>query len=81
MDIQPETPWDSAPDVSARIVTAIGRIATVLRAGMKIYLARMPCNFRQASAIMRPRLRDHAAPIQERWQSGRMYLTRNQAYG
>lgn len=34
MDIQPETPWDSTPDVSARIVTAIGRIATVLRAGM-----------------------------------------------
>jgi len=44
MDIQPETPWDSTPDVSARIVTAIGRIATVLRAGMKIYLARMPVN-------------------------------------
>ena len=34
MDIQPETPWDSTPDVSARIVTAIGRVATVLRAGM-----------------------------------------------
>lgn len=34
MDIQPETPWDSTPDISARIVTAIGRIATVLRAGM-----------------------------------------------
>ena len=34
MDIQPETPWDNTPDVSARIVTAIGRIATVLRAGM-----------------------------------------------
>lgn len=34
MDIQPETPWDRTPDVSARIVTAIGRIATVLRAGM-----------------------------------------------
>ncbi|WP_229455317.1 MarR family winged helix-turn-helix transcriptional regulator [Massilia sp. KIM] len=34
MDIQPETPWDSTPDVSARIVTAIGRIATVLRSGM-----------------------------------------------
>ena len=34
MDIQPETPWDSTPDISARIVTAIGRIATVLRSGM-----------------------------------------------
>jgi DNA-binding MarR family transcriptional regulator len=34
MDIKPETPWDSTPDISARIVTAIGRIATVLRSGM-----------------------------------------------
>lgn len=34
MDIQPETPWDSTPDVSARIVTAIGRIASVMRSGM-----------------------------------------------
>lgn len=34
MDIQPETPWDSTPDVSARIVTAIARIASVLRSGM-----------------------------------------------
>jgi DNA-binding MarR family transcriptional regulator len=34
MDIQPETPWDSTPDISARIVTTIARIATVLRAGM-----------------------------------------------
>lgn len=34
MDIQPETPWDSTPDISARIVTAIARIATVLRSGM-----------------------------------------------
>lgn len=34
MDIQPETPWDGTPDISARIVTAIGRIASVLRSGM-----------------------------------------------
>ncbi|MCD2518451.1 winged helix DNA-binding protein [Massilia sp. G4R7] len=34
MDIEAETPWDSTPDISARIVTAIGRIATVLRSGM-----------------------------------------------
>lgn len=34
MDIKPETPWDSTPDVSARIVTAIGRIASVMRSGM-----------------------------------------------
>lgn len=34
MDIKPETPWDGTPDISARIVVAISRIASVLRAGM-----------------------------------------------
>lgn len=34
MDIQPETPWDGTPDVSARIVTAIARIASVMRSGV-----------------------------------------------
>jgi DNA-binding MarR family transcriptional regulator len=34
MDIKPETPWDKTPDVSARIITAIGRIASVMRSGM-----------------------------------------------
>lgn len=34
MDVQPETPWDSTPDISARIVTSIGRIASVMRSGM-----------------------------------------------
>jgi DNA-binding MarR family transcriptional regulator len=34
MDIQPETPWDGTPDVSSRIVTAIGRIGGVLRSGV-----------------------------------------------
>jgi DNA-binding MarR family transcriptional regulator len=34
MDIQPESPWDGTPDISARIVVAISRIASVLRAGV-----------------------------------------------
>jgi len=34
MDISPETPWDATPDLSARVVTAIARIASVMRAGM-----------------------------------------------
>ena len=34
MDIKPETPWDGTPDVSARIVTTIGRIASVMRSGV-----------------------------------------------
>ena len=34
MDIKPETPWDGTPDISARIIVAITRVASVLRAGM-----------------------------------------------
>jgi len=34
MDLLPETPWDATPDLSARIVTAMARLASVLRAGM-----------------------------------------------
>lgn len=34
MDIKPETPWDGTPDVSARIITAISRIASVMRSGV-----------------------------------------------
>ncbi|MEC5161172.1 DNA-binding MarR family transcriptional regulator [Janthinobacterium sp. CG_23.3] len=34
MDIKPETPWDGTPDISARIIAAISRVSSVLRAGM-----------------------------------------------
>lgn len=34
MDIKPETPWNGTPDVSARIITAISRIASVMRSGV-----------------------------------------------
>ena len=34
MDITPETPWDNTPDISARIIVAISRVSSVLRAGM-----------------------------------------------
>jgi len=34
MDITPETPWDGTPDVSSRVIVAISRLSTVLRAGM-----------------------------------------------
>jgi DNA-binding MarR family transcriptional regulator len=34
MDTKPDNPWQDTPDVSARIVTAIGRIASVMRSGM-----------------------------------------------
>ncbi|WP_348693009.1 MarR family winged helix-turn-helix transcriptional regulator [Duganella fentianensis] len=34
METPDYTPWDSTPDLSARLVTTLGRIASVLRAGM-----------------------------------------------
>lgn len=34
MDTKTDKPWQDTPDVSARIVTAIGRIASVMRSGM-----------------------------------------------
>jgi len=34
MDTKPKKPWQDTPDVSARIVTSIGRIASVMRSGM-----------------------------------------------
>ncbi len=50
---------------------------------MKVPGARAPdetfCRRVAHSAKIRPPDRHHKSP--ERWQSGRMYLTRNQAYG
>jgi len=34
MDTKPDKPWQDTPDVSARIITSIGRIASVMRSGM-----------------------------------------------
>jgi len=34
MDSKSKNPWQDTPDVSARIVTSIGRIASVMRSGM-----------------------------------------------
>jgi DNA-binding MarR family transcriptional regulator len=34
MDAKSKTPWQDTPDISARIVTSIGRIASVMRSGM-----------------------------------------------
>lgn len=33
MKLEPETPWDGTPGISARITVAINRVASVLRAG------------------------------------------------
>ena len=34
MDTKSKKPWQDTPDVSARIITSIGRIASVMRSGM-----------------------------------------------
>lgn len=47
----PETPWDGTPDVSARIVTAIGRIASVMRSGMWAFATAENLNPAQADIL------------------------------
>jgi len=51
MDIQPETPWDGTPDISARIIVAIARLSTVLRAGMWDFATNENLNPAQADIL------------------------------
>lgn len=51
MDITPETPWDSTPDISARIIAAIGRVSSVLRAGMWEFATAEQLNPTQADIL------------------------------
>lgn len=57
MEITPETPWDGTPDISARIVVAIGRLSTVLRAGMWDYVTKENLNPAQADILQLLRAR------------------------
>lgn len=63
MDIKPETPWDSTPDVSARIVTAIGRIASVMRSGMWEFATAENLNPAQAEILQLLQARTHGVRI------------------
>lgn len=63
MDIQPETPWDGTPDVSARIVTAIGRIASVMRSGMWEFATAENLNPAQAEILQLLQARSNGVRI------------------
>ena len=51
MEIKPETPWDGTPDISARIIVTIGRLSTVLRAGMWEFVTQENLNPAQADIV------------------------------
>lgn len=65
MEIKPETPWDGTPDISARIIVAIGRLSTVLRAGMWDYVTKENLNPAQADILQL--LRDRRQGVRLTW--------------
>ncbi len=65
MDMQPETPWDDTPDLSARIVTAIGRIGSVMRSGMWEFATAEKLNPAQADILQL--LRAHTRGVRLSW--------------
>lgn len=65
MDIKPETPWDGTPDISARIIVAISRVSSVLRAGMWEFATAENLNPAQAEILML--LKDRAHGVRLSW--------------
>ena len=65
MEIKPETPWDGTPDISARIIVAIGRLSTVLRAGMWGFVTSENLNPAQADILQL--LRDRTQGVRLTW--------------
>jgi len=63
MDIKPESPWDGTPDISARIVVAINRVASVLRAGMWEFATAQNLNPTQADILQLLRDRTHGVRL------------------
>ncbi|MFP5393827.1 MAG: MarR family winged helix-turn-helix transcriptional regulator [Gammaproteobacteria bacterium] len=63
MDIQSETPWDGTPDLSARIIVAITRVSSVLRAGMWEFATAENLNPAQAEILQLLRDRTHGVRL------------------
>lgn len=63
MEIKPETPWDGTPDISARIIVAISRVASVLRAGMWEFATAEHLNPAQAEILQLLRGRRHGVRL------------------
>jgi DNA-binding MarR family transcriptional regulator len=63
MDIKPETPWDGTPDVSTRIVSAISRVASVMRSGMWEFATAENLNPVQAEILQLLHARSHGVRL------------------
>ncbi|UGQ46710.1 MarR family winged helix-turn-helix transcriptional regulator [Massilia endophytica] len=63
MEIKPETPWDGTPDLSARIIVALGRISSVLRAGVWEFATAENLNPAQAEILQLLRGRTHGVRL------------------
>jgi len=73
MDIQPENPWQGTPDISARIIVAIGRIASVLRAGM--WESATAENLNPAQAEILQLLRDRSQGVRLSWLAAQLSVS------
>ena len=73
MDITPETPWDGTPDISARIIVAIGRVASVLRAGM--WECATAENLNPAQAEILHLLKDRSQGVRLSWLAAQLSVS------
>ena len=73
MDIQSETPWDGTPDISARIVVTLSRLASVLRAGMWDFVTAESLNPAQADILQL--LRDRTAGVRLSWLAAQLSVS------
>lgn len=63
MEIKPETPWDGTPDISARIIVALTRVSSVLRAGTWESATAHNLNPAQADILQLLRERTHGVRL------------------
>ncbi|WEF32834.1 MarR family winged helix-turn-helix transcriptional regulator [Pseudoduganella chitinolytica] len=73
MDIQPENPWQGTPDISARIVVAIARVASVLRAG--VWEAATAEHLNPAQAEILQLLRDRTQGVRLSWLAAQLSVS------
>jgi len=63
MDTPPDNPWETTPQVPARIITAIGRIGSVMRSGMWEFATRENLNPAQAEILQLLQARTHGVRL------------------
>ncbi|WP_426107634.1 MarR family winged helix-turn-helix transcriptional regulator [Massilia sp. TSP1-1-2] len=73
MDITPESPWDGTPDISARIVVAIARVSSVLRAGMWEFATAEGLNPTQADILQL--LRERTQGVRLAWLAAQLSVS------